>query len=773
MSWLIQLGRFEVSLGRLLARTFWRLIYGLTVLIEALGRAVAGAMGGLIWLALQLAVLPIKLILLLASTLSGNLKASSRNFNHRLSFWQHNLHVRTARTQKAIDQRSDTIKSRIDKRIKRLSQVQFNPHARFLKPAAAFSIVLFLVLAPFAGYRNFNYLLGLKDKIVLAAEAAMGNMQSAKQAAEGRNLNQAAADFSQAGEDFLQAETDIARVNGLLLKLASIAPNNDLKLAGSAQKLAAAGRIGSAMAANLSEAVNAILQPGELTDRLQRFNTPATLASNQARELQQILADIQPEDLPQQYSQDFRDLKAKAELVNQSLAEIVDLVENIKIFAGAERDQRYMLVFQNNSEVRASGGFIGSFAIIDLAKGKIKKMVTPGGGAYDTEAGLRTRIAAPDPLWLVNPLWHLWDANWWPDWPMTAKKLAWFYEQSDGSVDGVIAFTPDTIVSLLKLLGPIELPGYNVTITDKNFVDTVQFIAEQKTGATSTPKSIIGDLSSVIIDRLGQNLDRPKLVAMLSLLEKSLEQKQILLYFSDSRLEQKVASLGWDGAIKQADNDYLMVVNSNIAGGKSDRRIKQGIEHQATVATDGSIIDTVIITRFHNGVRGELFSGVRNNDWMRIYVPLGAQLLSADGFQAPEAKYFHARATATIDDPDLLNERLADTDPASNTKIYRELDKTVFANWLSIDPREKKTITLVYKLPFKLRSSAAEPGSLPSDQLYKYTLLLQKQPGAGNVSYHSSIQLDDGKRVIWHYPEQADGPILLDTDKINAYLISR
>jgi len=78
-------------------------------------------------------------------------------------------------------------------------------------------------------------------------------------------------------------------------------------------------------------------------------------------------------------------------------------------------------------------------------------MEVPSGGGYDTEAGLTEFIAAPEPLHLVDPLWHFWDANWWPDWEKSAKKLMWFYEKSDGpTVDGVISITPTVIEKIIR-----------------------------------------------------------------------------------------------------------------------------------------------------------------------------------------------------------------------------------------------------------------------------------------------------------------------------------
>jgi len=91
-------------------------------------------------------------------------------------------------------------------------------------------------------------------------------------------------------------------------------------------------------------------------------------------------------------------------------------------------------------------------------------------------------VKAPEPLWLVNPLWHFWDANWWPDWPTTAKNLMWFYEKSGGStVDGVVTFTPTVVEKLLDITGPIDMSEeYGVIIDSNNFWETTQKIVEHE-----------------------------------------------------------------------------------------------------------------------------------------------------------------------------------------------------------------------------------------------------------------------------------------------------
>ncbi|MEI6597263.1 MAG: DUF4012 domain-containing protein, partial [bacterium] len=436
----------------------------------------------------------------------------------------------------------------------------------------------------------------------------------------------------------------------------------------------------------------------------------------------------------------------------------------------ASMDKRYLLVFQNNSELRASGGFIGSFALIDFSKGEIKNIEVPGGGSYDTDAGFLKQIKAPEPLSLVRADWHFWDANWWPDWPTSAKKLAWFYENSDGStVDGVISFTPEVIEKLLAIIGPIDLKDkYGLVIDADNFWLETQKLAEQKPDVTREPKKINGDLMNKIIEELPKRLTKDNLGPLFSAIEESLAGKNILFYFTDKDLEAKADELGWSGRIKNTDGDYLNVINTNIAGGKSDRKIKQEIIHKTEVQPDGSIIDNLTIKRIHEAIKREPFSGVRNVNWLRVYVPLGSELLEVSGFKPVDKIFFEKEIAGLTDDPEVLaGEGVAQTDELSGTKIYNEFNKTVFANWSQLDPGETIEINIKYKLPFKLTDKKQPAAQELKDQLitrageilnpeqknlYSYSLLIQKQPGMNSSTIASELKLSDSFKSIWKYP---------------------
>ncbi len=645
----------------------------------------------------------------------------------------------------------------------------------------SFAIILFILVLPFKAftlYKSFD-LSNLRGRVLGVTETAMDDLVKAGDSVAELQLDQASRNFSSASDNFLQAQNELNKINDLLFVLASYAPNEDLKLAANAQYILAAGQAASDLGRELSLATAGLFSGNQdLTDTLNNFNESGSRIVEQAKNLKEQLGQININALPAEYREQFNLIKNKAIFLEQGLSEFVDLISKIQAFLGVNQDKRYLLVFQNNTELRASGGFIGSYALVDFSDGKIKNIEAPGGGSYDTEAGLYERIISPEPLHLVNPLWHFWDANWWPDWEKSAKKLMWFYEKSDGStVDGVIAFTPTVIERILAVIGPIDMSqDYGVIIDAEKFWLTTQEIAESSfakaTEDKHEPKKIIGDLMNKIVEELPNRLNpadaealagkKDTFIDLIKAIEESLSQKHILFYFTDNELQNKAADLGWDGKVKQTNWDYLMVVNTNIAGGKSDKKIKEVINHSAEVLADGTIINTVVIKRTHTGIKREPFCGVRNVNWMRIYAPIGSELIEARGFDRPDEIYFEEPEESWQTDSDLYFETTAQIHWPSGTKIYNESWKTVFANWTMVDPGETITIYLKYKLPFKLEKTNESRNIIEQIEnylnpeqklLYPYALLAQKQSGSIASEINSVLKLPNNFNIVWQYPD--------------------
>ncbi len=659
-------------------------------------------------------------------------------------------------------------------------------HPSFTWSLVNFVVTLLILISPIIIYAEWRNIEVIKNRVLASGTVAFSNLFSAKSFLEQQNIPEAQNSFSKASQNFVSAQSDLSSVNSFLFEVAGVIPNKSARLASSGKHIITAGQLSAELGNRLSNSLQLPAgQKPNVSNFINNFLIHAEPALPIAKQLASEMSKVDSTALPSEYQSQFVDFSQKTTFLAESLEEAIRLAKEASIFLGDKVDKRYMLVFQNNAEKRGPGGFIGSFALVDLRRGEITKLSVPKGGTYDTEAGLSKLVAAPEPLRLLNPRWHFWDANWWPDWPTSAKKLMWFYENSNGpSVDGVISLTPTVIERALNIIGPIDMTAdYGVIIDANNFWTTTQTFSEQKPNVTREPKKIIGDLINHIMEELPKRLTPEKTLQLIALMEENLNEKQIIAYFNDPELQSSVERFGWSGEVISPKKDYVMVVDSNVGGQKTDRIIQETIDHHAKILPDGSIIDTLTVKRAHPGVKGETFTGARNVDWLRVYVPEGSTLISATGFESPNSTLFEEPDPKSEIDPDLEAEENAIADPVSGTKIYTENSKTVFANWSMIDPGETALLTFTYRLPFTIKHPEVKTDFLSrlkqyisSEPQLDYSLLVQKQSGALGIKLRSQVEIVNQPTIHWFYPNdlvvkngwQTERP--LETDFFGALL---
>lgn len=426
--------------------------------------------------------------------------------------------------------------------------------------------------------------------------------------------------------------------------------------------------------------------------------------------------------------------------------------------SGYYNPRYYLVLFENNSEIRATGGFIGSYALLKVDKGsiEIKKME----GVFNVSGQQRIGVIPPDPIKKISTSWSFHDANWFFDFPSSAKAISWFYEKSEGpTVDGIIALTPEFVRTILTITGPITLPSFQITLNSQNVIDTLQYEIEEaytKRGIED-PKTILKDATPILLQKI---IQLPNEKILLSLFE-SLKRKEILFYFSRPEEEALINYYNAGGSLLKTDNDYLAVVNSNINGYKTDRVVVQSVKHQSEILSDGSIKDTLTIRRNHTGGENfyEWYNKV-NSDFLRVYVPKGSRLLSVKG-QTIESDNIPTdyRALRFIDYPQIKKIRENQIiDEKTTTYIFEENEKTVFGNWIYVSPGEHVEVTYTYLLPFKARLHSHNA---------LISLTVQKQPGITYTFDHTIVAPRDWYK-IWQSPPSP----LIDQDRIYASIFS-
>ena len=372
-------------------------------------------------------------------------------------------------------------------------------------------------------------------------------------------------------------------------------------------------------------------------------------------------------------------------------------------------EQHLLVLFLNPSEIRPIGGFAGSYGEIILTRGSIKEIRV--NDIYYPDRFLEKKIVPPRQLQSVTVGWGARDAAWFFDFPTSAQKTvelleaSEIYSKDNIQLDGVIALNVRVIEDILEVTGPIKVPEYGLTLTKDNFLEEIQQEVEvgrdKQTG--ENPKRVLSALTPVLIERLNQLNSSDKNTLALILFARAAN-KDIQFYFDDPKVEDFVKHVGWGGVIadlpQDFSSDYLAVVNTNVAGGKTDAKIEQAIKLKSEIDETGRVNNYLVLTRRHFGKMSDApWYRAKNQNFVKIFTVPNAELISLKGVTPKNVNPRIDYSASGYSTDSLLEsvERTRKEISKYSTETYLESERNVFASWFSILPGESKTLEVNYK----------------------------------------------------------------------------
>lgn len=428
-------------------------------------------------------------------------------------------------------------------------------------------------------------------------------------------------------------------------------------------------------------------------------------------------------DLPQdQLAEPIRDaLEPMAELLpllQQSLEQGVPLIEIFVPLLGYPKPQSYVIATQNADEIRPAGGFIGSAVTVDIDAGHFDDFEFYDIYSIDNPVSGVWQETPPAPLkeHLGVTRWFMRDANWSPDFPTSAERVLDFYERERGLVlpeqpqtTGFIALEPGFFESLLAFTGPIVVDGK--TFNAANFMDVLQYEVEMAPGITvANRKDLMGRVADEIVVKI-QNLPRSQWPKVLNIVTTALNQKQILIYNRDPELQSLVDARNWSGRTKSTVGDFLWVIDANLAALKTDGVMNKSIQYTLD-ARDISNPKANVTLTYQNTNRTITWRYTRYRSYTRVYVPEGSRLISSTGAMAGDLTQTGGRFVP------------------GQVDVMKDLGKTVFGAFWSIEPGRTGKLSFTYELPRSSVESILDG---------TYRLDWPKQPGVDNAEFNVRI----------------------------------
>ena len=312
--------------------------------------------------------------------------------------------------------------------------------------------------------------------------------------------------------------------------------------------------------------------------------------------------------------------------IKKLVANAGKVIQTLPDILGVNKTKTYLVLFQNNMELRPTGGFIGSFALVSFSSGKLNEVNVQD--IYSADGQLKGHVEPPQPIkkYLGEANWFLRDSNWDPNFPVSAERAEWFLDKEiDVSVDGVVAVDLNVVKDLLGVVGPIYLNDYQTAVSYDNFYEKTQIEVEGDFFPGSTKKAnFLTALSKEMMNALIFNKESNK-TKLAKIIYTNLEARHIQAFLHNNLAKEALSNLNWDGVFNYPDcvagctSDLLGFVEANLGVNKANYYIER--KYNISVSLQEGLVRKNLSVVYKNNANLAMGNSGIYKNYSRLVVP--------------------------------------------------------------------------------------------------------------------------------------------------------
>ena len=336
---------------------------------------------------------------------------------------------------------------------------------------------------------------------------------------------------------------------------------------------------------------------------------------------------------------------------------------------GQDGPKRYLILAQNEDELRPTGGFISGAGLLEIANGEIVNLAFEDANLVDAwavnEDGwylTKPYDSPPQPLtdFMLLELFLFRDANFWPDFPQSAQQAIdlYRYGQERPPVDGAIAIDQQFLKLLVEAIGAVTIPDTGEVISSSNIIESLQN-AWNLEGQVTERKAFLEPFAVAILDRIQGNLGTVAPLLLVENIFKAVEGGHLQIYMQDPIVASGLRDMNWDGRLPRENiQDYLLVVDTNMGYNKSNLFINQAIRYDVALENTGAGQANLVVTHSHMGqddgepcyqgsddvyIARAGYTALADKcywNYLRVYAPAGSELQSGPQHIVPDDSWY-------------------------------------------------------------------------------------------------------------------------------------
>ncbi len=455
--------------------------------------------------------------------------------------------------------------------------------------------------------------------------------------------------------------------------------------------------------------------------------------------------------------QDFSGLTEKIDPLVQFASNTISIWPDVLGYNGK---RTYMVLFQNNMELRPGGGFIGSYGILALDNGRITSFKIYD--VYDADGQLKGHIEPPFAIrrYMASKDWYLRDSNFNVNFVDSAAQAANFLNIEKGEmVNGVIGVDLSFVKNILSAMGNIYVPEYKQTVNADNVFQLTESHAEKNFFPGSTQKK---DFLRALLNAMENKISSQKGISYLALAKAvgdSLSQKHILFAFDNSSIQNLFTVNGWSSAIwddrKQsptAVNDFIGINEANLGINKDNYFIRRSESEVVNIDDKGNVEGSITVA-YKNTNTDNIWPGGIYKDYLRFILPLGATV-SEIKINGQSQKIVNA-----VTNPQVYENTNFVPPGGLEVESYNQDGKTIYGFLTIVPVNSLQTIELDYSMPEQVQVSSPE---------ITYDLKVFKQPGTDTYPFDFSLTYPSSYKIISTTDGQAGDSRLVYSTNLNS-----
>ncbi|WIE79620.1 DUF4012 domain-containing protein [Curtobacterium sp. MCSS17_016] len=274
------------------------------------------------------------------------------------------------------------------------------------------------------------------------------------------------------------------------------------------------------------------------------------------------------------------------------------IVQLAPAMLGHDGDRNYVLLFQNNAELRAGGGIPGAVALLQAKDGAISLGNQASGSSFGPyEQPVLPLTADTRGLYGEITGEYMQDVTLTPRFDVSAKLAREMWKQKFGQqTDGVLAMDPVTLSYILKATGPVQLPTGD-TLTADNAVKLLLSDVYAKYPDPVVQDAFFASAASAVFEKVSSGGFDAK--TFVSALTQSSGEGRLRVWSADKSEQRRISGTPVAGELPTAtaDSRQFAVYLNDGTGSKMDYYLDKRVSVGSSVCRkDGRPTSVVQIT---------------------------------------------------------------------------------------------------------------------------------------------------------------------------------